>query len=839
MRIDRVKNASRNIVSGVLLKIYQIIMPFIMRTTMIYFMGVEYLGLNSLFASVLQVLNLAELGVGSAMVYSMYKPISEDDGSRICALMKLYMIYYRIIGLIIAILGLCLTPFVPKLIKGDVQGNINVYALYMLNLGATVLSYWLFAYKNSLFQAHQRVDVTSKIFLFTSTLQYFLQIVTLVFLKNYYVYVIVALLSQALTNIIIAIYATKMYPDYRPVGKLDDNDISEINKRIRDLFTAKIGAVIVNSADTVVISSFLGLTVLAVYQNYFFILTSVIGFVSIIFNACTAGIGNSIITETKDKNLNDLKKFTFIISWLSGFCACCFLNLYQPFMKIWVGEELMLNTSAVVCFCIYYFVYEINQLINTYKDAGGIWHKDRLRPLITALSNLSLNLLMVKHWGIYGVLLSTVLSMVFVGMPWLFYNLFTTLFEKKHFKRYFKSLLFYVGVSFVSCVVSYLICSFVNLGNWETLIVRFIICLIIPNFLYFAAYNKLPEYKQSVILADNITHGKLHLNRILRIDRRAYSGFIKDSNKLKASSSGGVVTELSEAIIRSGGLVFGVRYTDDFYGAEYSYADTIEGLSQFKGSKYTESEKGKIFSILAEKLEQGYSVLFIGLGCDVGAAKAYCEYKKIDISNLYTIDILCHGPAASGVHKGYVIELERLYNSKVVYFTSRYKKDGWTPFYIQAKFEDGNEHIELFNESDYGKAFYKIVRPGCTACKFKGDNHRGDLCCGDYWGLHNGMSGWNSNGVSIMIVQSEKGEQLIKMLTSDFSVQEANIDYVLQGNPMYNTSRQQQVDYEQFMDDLKKRGLHYAVSNFPKEKRNFKREIKKIIYQVLHCLDGK
>lgn len=145
--MNRTQNATRNIVFGVILKIYQILLPFIMRTAMIYLMGVEYLGLNSLFTSILQVLNLAELGVGSAMVYSMYKPIAENDKSTICALLKLYKKYYFFIGLIIACVGVLLTPLIPKLISGDIPGQLNVYILYLLNLAATVMTYWLFAIK--------------------------------------------------------------------------------------------------------------------------------------------------------------------------------------------------------------------------------------------------------------------------------------------------------------------------------------------------------------------------------------------------------------------------------------------------------------------------------------------------------------------------------------------------------------------------------------------------------------------------------------------------------------------------------------------------------------------
>lgn len=508
-KIERTKNAIRNIIFGVVFKVYQLIVPFLMRTAMIYLMGVQYLGLNSLFASILQVLNLAELGVGSAMVYSMYKPIAEDNEFYICALMKMYRTYYRVIGLVIAIVGLTLTPLIPQLIKSDLPSELNIYTLYLLNLSVTVLSYWLFAYKNSLLQAHQRTDITSKVAMLTSTIQYALQILVLIAFKNYYAYVIVALATQALTNIITAVVATKMYPHYKPVGKLPKQTVKEINHRIRDLFTSKIGAVIVNSADTIVISAFLGLTVLAVYQNYFYILNSIIGFVAIIFGACTAGIGNSIIVETKEKNFNDLKKFTFIISWIAGFCTVCLLCLYQPFMEIWVGKDLKLEFSAVVCFCIYYFIYEINALLNTYKDAAGIWHEDRFRPLVTACSNLIMNLIMVQFWGIYGVILSTVLSTVFVGMPWLLHNLFTILFTKKELTAYLKRLVIYVLATFLCCIVTYEICQLIYLPKWQLLAIRGVICCIVPNIIYFLCYCKIPEFKQSIQLVDKITKGKI------------------------------------------------------------------------------------------------------------------------------------------------------------------------------------------------------------------------------------------------------------------------------------------------------------------------------------------
>lgn len=511
MKIERTKNASRNIAFGMALKLYQIIMPFIMRTVMIYFMGVQYLGLSSLFSSILQVLNLVELGVGNALVFSMYKPIVEDNTEKICALMKLYRKYYRVIGLVIAAIGLVLTPFVPYLVKNDLPDGLNIYVLYLMNLGATVLSYWLFAYKNSLFQAHQRIDVVSKITICTNTFLYIAQLFVIIFVKNYYWYVIAILITQVLTNISTAIAADRKYPKYKPKGVLTKEEVKKITKRIRDLFTSKIGFVIVNSADTIVISAFLGLTVLAVYQNYYFIITSVIAVITIIFQSCTAGIGNSLIVETKEKNFKDLKKFTFLISWISCFCASCFLCLFQPFMELWVGKELKLAYSAVICFAIYFYVYEINQLLNTYKDSAGMWHEDRFRPLVTAFSNLGMNLIMVQFWGIYGVLLSTVLSTLFVGMPWLLHNLFTVIFDKKMLIPYLKLLLLTTFVSLIFCGITCLVASLVHLSLIWTIIIRVLICCFIPNILFFVIFRKKIEFKDSIKLIDNITKHKIKI----------------------------------------------------------------------------------------------------------------------------------------------------------------------------------------------------------------------------------------------------------------------------------------------------------------------------------------
>lgn len=509
MKIERSKNAVRNMFFAWIQQVYNMLMPFVIRTVMIYSLGMQYLGLNSLFTSVISVLNLAELGVGTALVFSMYKPIAEDDSAMICALMNLYKKYYRIIGLVVLALGGILTPFVPNLIKGSVPDGMNVYILYLMNLIATVITYWLFAYKNSLLVAHQRNDIMSKINMIIMTFQYAAQLIVLCFVKNYYLYVLAIIVFGIVGNITTALVVDKNYPNYHANGKLPKEQIDIINKKVKDLFTAKLGSVVVHSADTIVISTYLGLIDLAKYQNYYFVMTSVTAFVSIIRSSCTAGIGNSIITETEEKNFNDLKKFTLMISWIGGFSCCCFACLYQPFMELWVGKENMLGYGFVICFCVYFYTTQINSLLNLYKDAAGIWHEDRFRPLVTAFANLGMNLIMVQFWGLYGIILSTVISMLFVGMPWLMKNLFTVIFHNNP-KKYIIKMLVYLFVAIIDVAICVGISRFLTFDSLIlTMIARLIVCAIVPNLSFFIIFRKSNEFIGLLEIVNSLTKGKI------------------------------------------------------------------------------------------------------------------------------------------------------------------------------------------------------------------------------------------------------------------------------------------------------------------------------------------
>ena len=310
---------------------------------------------------------------------------------------------------------------------------------------------------------------------------------------------------------------------------------------------------------------------------------------------------------------------------------------------------------------------------------------------------------------------------------------------------------------------------------------------------------------------------------------KVYSGYLKDDNKLMKSASGGAVTAFAEAIIRQGGCVFGVSYSDDFKSVEYICCDTLDDLDRIKGSKYCETKKN--FALLGEKLQEKKAVLFTGLGCDVAAALTYCKTKGINTENLYTIDIICHGPVSALIYKRFVEDLENKYKSKVVEFICRSKKEGWSSSsFMKVIFKNGRVLETPFDYTDYGYMFSHYAMQRCEKCRFKGSQHQGDLCVGDYWGLKANDVGWNKNGVSIIAVQTEKGKKLLNMLGEDFVIQETDAQFAFEHNPMYLKSRKSLGDYKKLYNELRESALNETLRK-KTEYRRWRKKIKEIQFK--------
>ena len=505
MRIERTKNTLRNIIFGFGYRLLNIILPFISRTAILYILGEQYLGLSSLFTSILSFLSLADLGVGGAMVYSMYKPIAENDTKTIRALLNLYLKFYRIIGTVILALGLCLIPFLKVLVHEELPSDINIYVLYILYLINTCLSYWLFAYKSALLQAYQRNDIESKIAMVITPLSYIFMLGALFLTHNYYAYVIWLPIFTIVTNVVRMLYVNKHFPELKPQGHISQELRASIVKKVTALLGTKLNTVVLNAADNIVMAAYFGLATIGIYGNYYYIMSSIIGFLGICYSAMTAGLGNSIALESVDKNYNDFMKFSFINSWLVGWCTICLVCLYQPFMYLWAGKDLMFPFFIVLEFGLYFYVYQIRKIPVTYKDAAGIWWEDRFRPYVSMIVYLVLNIVLAQVIGVSGIILSTVISLL-ISIPWENYTVFKYIFHRSS-RGYYKKMAYYALTVLFAGIVTFVLCS--PWGNgFPALLIRACICLIVPNLLIILGNFKGKEFQDSKVFLISILKRK-------------------------------------------------------------------------------------------------------------------------------------------------------------------------------------------------------------------------------------------------------------------------------------------------------------------------------------------
>jgi len=504
--MKRTQNAIRNIASGFINKVIILLFPFLIKTVIIQVLGANYLGLNGLFTSLLQVLNLAELGFSSAVIYSMYKPIAEKDKTKICALMNLYKKIYRYVGIIITICGLALLPFLKYFVSGDYPTDINLYLLYLLYLLNTSLTYFLFSYKSALLSAYQRNDIINNIQTVTSLFQYLLQILVLVVTKNYYLFAIIQILITICNNIILSIITDKKYKDYKCSGDVDSTTKREIKKSVTGLMIHKLCATTRNSFDSIFISAFLGLEMVAIYSNYYSIIFSLIGLMGIITTSLVAGIGNSIVTETESKNYQDMRNLNFIYMWLSGWATVCLACLYQPFMKLWMGDKYMFPYGVVILFCIYFYSLKMGDIRAMYSDAKGLWFENRYRAIAESIVNLILNLVLVHFFGIYGIITGTLISLLIINFGYGSQILFKHYFIHQKVSEYFSSHGLYMLVTLVISIITYYICSFVEGTKITDFILKLVICIMIPNIMYYLVYFKTKIFKESTSIVKRIVY---------------------------------------------------------------------------------------------------------------------------------------------------------------------------------------------------------------------------------------------------------------------------------------------------------------------------------------------
>ena len=511
MAKSRVNYTKRNIGSGIVKQVIHLILAFVIRTAIIYVLGAEYQGLNGLFTSILHVLNMTDLGFSVAVTYILYKPIAENDTKAICAIINYLKKVYFWIGIIILGAGLVITPFLSHLIKGEVPQDINIYVLFVIYLLNTSVSYLLFAYKSTLLTAMQRQDIVSNAYTIVNTIINVLQLILLIIFKNYYVYICLMPIGTIANSILLQLASKKYFPEIIPEGEIETETRRELTKQIKAVFIGRVSDIARNSFDNIVLSMILGLVVVTIYDNYYYIYNAIYGVMAIIIHGIMASVGNSIATESVDKNYKDLKKFNFLFMWIVSWCSICMLCLYQPFMFIWMKgkTDMLLSNFNMILFCVYFYAINMTYVRSMYLDGFGLFHECRFTFIAEALLNLILNFALGHFFGVTGIIVATILTIFILN-----FITRTNILFKHYFKRspseFYLQHAYYFFATAIAAVASYYVCSLVAPKGAIGLCIRLVVCCVLPNIILLAFYYKHKQFKESIIFLKRIIvrHGK-------------------------------------------------------------------------------------------------------------------------------------------------------------------------------------------------------------------------------------------------------------------------------------------------------------------------------------------
>ena len=490
MKLDVKRNAINNIKYGMIFRTISTIMPFVIRTVIINVLGTEMLGLNSLCSSILQVLNLTELGFSDAVVNSMYEPIAKDDKGTICKLLQYYKRIYRYVGMTILIIGLLIMPFLKYFIRDEEIIDANIYLVYILFLCNTTLGYFLYAYKQSLWKAFQRFDLYCKVGSVINGVMYALQVLVLIVTKNFYVYIIIMLIMTVVYNLFFSYILDRNYPQYRCEGEISNSQKREIKDKVYGLMINKCSSMSRNSLDTIFVSSFIGISIAAIYSNYYYVLIAVSNVMLIISNSLLAGVGNNIVLKSPQENYKDLTNVNFVYLLLSGACSIYMLCLLQPFMRLWVGEDNLLDFSVVVCFSLYFVVLKMSDVRALYSNAIGLWWKNRWWSIIQIIANVLLNFVGCYFMGVLGVVVATIFTMFCIDFIYGNKVLFRCYFGEKYWE-FIKINICYLFVAVLLGLVALFLCEGVQVSSLiVTLIIRTVICTIVIILGYGCIFRK-------------------------------------------------------------------------------------------------------------------------------------------------------------------------------------------------------------------------------------------------------------------------------------------------------------------------------------------------------------
>lgn len=495
MKESRTVNTLKNVKTGIIVQLVNKIMAFVVRTVFIKMLNSEYLGVNGLFTNVLTILSFAELGIGTAIIFNMYKPIAEEDKEKIKSLMKLYKKAYNAIGIVVFLLGLCVIPFMNLIVKDVPNIKENIIFIYILYLFNTASSYF-FTYKKSIISAHQKQSIINNIDSIFYLLKSVVEIIFLMLTKNFIIYLLIQIFGTFLENIVLAIKADKMYPYLKEknVKPLSKKETKETFSNVKSLVIYKFGSVIMDGTDNILISALVNVSTVGFCSNYVMIINAVKSIMASALNGVTASVGNLNAIGERNQKEKIFYQLTFVNYVIYSFCAIAFMVLLNPFIKIWLGDSYVLHISISISLALSFFINGLRNPGYTYRTTLGLFQKAKSTPYIGAISNIILSILFCKIWGVFGIFIATSISQL-ISYCWIDPYLIHHYEFKTSSNKYFKKFIIYLIVFTFISALTLKITSIITIKGIIGLFLKAIIVCIIPNMINLIIFCKTEEFK--------------------------------------------------------------------------------------------------------------------------------------------------------------------------------------------------------------------------------------------------------------------------------------------------------------------------------------------------------
>ena len=473
-------------------------------------LAADYLGINGLFGNILSMLSLAELGIGTAIVYALYKPLATDDRPQIASLVRFYGQCYRVIGVVVGIAGLCLMPFLNVLIREPPNISENLHVIYLLFLFNTASTYF-FSYRSSLLMAAQQNYLVTGLSYIVTISQSIIQMVLLFLTHNYMLYLLVQTAGTLFYNVLISNIAKKRFPFIadKNIAPLEKNQRRSLIRNVRALTITKVAGMMVNQTDNIIITYFSGLATTGYASNYTLLSGTLNSLLNQLFNGISASVGNHNAIETKEHKLQLFYSINLANFWLFGWAAIGIFLVSNDLVALLFGKSFVLSLSISFVIALNFYMVGMQSAVWTYGNTMGLFRQGRYLLFLTAAINLACSIWLGKCWGLFGILIATAISRACTNTWYDPYKVFKYGFgepARKYFKRYFE----FAGLLVLCGGICYFLCSLCKFGLWGNVLVKFVICSFIPNSVFYLVFRKRPEFAYLEVLAKRV------INKVFR-----------------------------------------------------------------------------------------------------------------------------------------------------------------------------------------------------------------------------------------------------------------------------------------------------------------------------------